>query len=221
MSCNRFYDKGYACKYADLVSLSFHPVKTVTSAEGGAILTNNKYFADKAKLLRSHGIERDEKNYWKYKVNNLGYNFRLPDLNCALGLSQLNRLTKFVKKRQKIAKIYDEFFKNIKDISSPKKFSDRQNSYHLYPILINNSLLKNGKDKIIKKFFKNKIKVQVHYIPVNSQPYFRKKYKFNKKNFKNSMLFFKSAISLPIYYDLNLKQINYIKKICKKIFINK
>ena len=145
----------------------------------------------------------------------------MPDLNCALGLSQLSRLTKFVKKRQKIAKVYDDFFKNINDISTPKKFLDRQNSYHLYPILINKSLLKNGKDEVIKKFFKNKIKVQVHYIPVNTQPYFRKKYKFNKKNFKNSMLFFKSAISLPIYYDLNLIQINYIKKICKKIFINK
>ena len=216
-----FRDKGYACKYADLVSLSFHPVKTITSAEGGAILTNNKYFAEKTKLLRSHGIERDKKKYWKYKVNYLGYNFRLPDLNCALGLSQLSRLTKFVKKRQKIAKVYDDFFKNINDISTPKKFLDRQNSYHLYPILINKSLLKNGKDEVIKKFFKNKIKVQVHYIPVNTQPYFRKKYKFNKKNFKNSMLFFKSAISLPIYYDLNLIQINYIKKICKKIFINK
>jgi len=92
------------------------------------------------------------------------------------------------------------------------------NSYHLYPILINLKKIKKTKEKIIKEFLKNKIKLQVHYIPINTQPFYKKKYGLNKNNYKNSIIFFKSCVSLPIYYDLNDRQINYIKKICKKIF---
>jgi len=211
-------DKGYATKYADFATLSFHPVKAITTGEGGAILTNNKKMNEKAALLREHGIVRKNGRHWDYKVLNLGYNFRLPDLNCALGISQLRKLKKFVERRKKISAIYDHLFSDKEKFIIPKKIKDTVNSYHLYPILINLKKIKKTKEKIIKEFLKNKIKLQVHYIPINTQPFYKKKYGLNKNNYKNSILFFKSCVSLPIYYDLNDRQINYIKKICKKIF---
>ena len=211
-------DKGYAVKYADFATLSFHPVKAITTGEGGAILTNNKKMNEKATLLRQHGIIRNNKKYWDYKVTSLGYNYRLPDLNCALGLSQIKKLKKFVNRRKKIAEIYDNFFIDKSKFIIPQKIKNTINSHHLYPILLNLKNIKKTKEKIIREFLKNKIKVQVHYIPINTQPYYKKKYGFNKNNYKNSLFFFKRCISLPIYYDLNNRQINYIKKICKKIF---
>ena len=211
-------DRGYATKYADFATLSFHPVKAITTGEGGAILTNNKKMSEKATLLRQHGIIRNNKKYWEYKVTSLGYNYRLPDLNCALGLSQLKKLNKFINRRQKISEIYDNFFTDKNKFAIPKKIKNTINSHHLYPILLNLKNIKKTKEKIIKEFLKNKIRVQVHYIPINTQPYYKKKYGFNKNNYKNSLFFFKRCISLPIYYDLNNRQINYIKKVCKKIF---
>ena len=211
-------DRGYAAKYADFATLSFHPVKAITTGEGGAILTNNKKMNEKAALLREHGIVRKNGRHWDYKVFNLGYNFRLPDLNCALGISQLRKLKKFVERRKKISAIYDNLFSDKEKFIIPKKIKDTVNSYHLYPILINLKKIKKTKEKIIKEFLKNKIKLQVHYIPINTQPFYKKKYGLNKNNYKNSIIFFKSCVSLPIYYDLNDRQINYIKKICKKIF---
>ena len=210
--------QGYAVKFADFVTLSFHPVKIITTGEGGAILTNNFSFDKKAKIYRSHGIQRNKKEHWNYKMEYLGYNFRLPDINCAIGLSQIRKLNNFVKQRQKISKIYDSLFSDESKFIIPQKIKHNQNSYHLYPLRINLKKINKSKKQIIKEFLKNEIKVQVHYIPVNSQPYYKKKYGFRKKDFPNSMKFFESTISLPIYYELNMRQINYIKKISKKIF---
>ena len=211
-------NEGYATKYADFTTLSFHPVKAITTGEGGAILTNNKALNKKAALLREHGINRNSKKHWDYKVFNLGYNFRLPDLNCALGISQLKKLKKFIAQRRKISKIYDNLFNDKEKFVIPKRINNQVNSYHLYPILLNQKKINKTKEQILKEFLKYKLKLQVHYIPVNTQPFYKRKYGYNKKNYKNATLFFKNCISLPIYYDLKKIQINYIKKICKKIF---
>ena len=114
-------DKGYAVKFADIVTLSFHPVKAITTGEGGAILTNHKKFNTKIKLLREHGIERNNYLHWKYKVNELGYNYRLPDINCALGISQLKKLNKFVSKRKKLQKFMTNILK-VKNLLFQKKY---------------------------------------------------------------------------------------------------
>ena len=151
-------------------------------------------------------------------MNLLGYNFRLPDINCALGISQIKKLNIFLNKRSKIAKFYDQIFsKNIK-FKLRKKTKDSKNSYHLYPLLLNLKIIKKTKNQIINEFLKNKIKLQVHYIPVNTQPYYKNKYGFNKNKFKNSLNFFEKCISLPIYYDLSQKQLSYIKLVSRKIF---
>ena len=211
-------NEGYASKFADFVSLSFHPVKAITTGEGGAILLNNKKHDNEIKLLRSHGILRKKDIFWKYTVSSLGYNFRLPDLNCALGISQLKKIDKFVKKRKEVSRIYDNFFKDKEKFIIPKKNNNRTSSYHLYPLLVNFNKIKKTKDKVIKEFYRHGIKLQVHYIPVNLQPYYIKKYGIKKNNFKNSLLFFDRVISLPIYYDLTNKDLNHVQKICKKIF---
>ena len=211
-------DHGYGVKYADFVTLSFHPVKVITTGEGGAILTNNLSFDNRAKIYRSHGMLRKKNEHWNYKMDILGYNFRLPDINCAIGISQIKKLKKFVKKRVEISRFYDLFFSDKLKFITPPQILNHQNSYHLYPLRINLKKVNKSKIQIIKEFFKKKIKVQVHYIPVNMQPYYKKKYGFKKKNFPNSIKFYENTLSLPIYYDLNLKKLNYIKKACKEIF---
>ena len=219
---SKYYDSSkYAGKYCDFSTLSFHPVKTITTAEGGALLTNNKNAYKLAKLVRSHGIERSPKTFWTYKVNNLGYNLRISDLNCSLGLSQLKKINKFVKKRRTIAQIYDNFFNKYDLFKIPRNDKIYKNSYHLYPLLIDFKKLKLNKQNLIKYFLKENIKLQVHYVPINSQPYFKNKYKLNKDKFKNSFHYFQKAISLPIYYDLNLNSINKVIFLFKKLIENR
>ena len=163
-------------------------------------------------------MSRKKKRHWEYKMDLLGYNFRLPDINCAIGLSQIEKLNRFLKKRDQISKIYDRFFSDKSKFIIPPRFFSSKNSYHLYPLRINMKKIKKSKVQIIKDFLKNKIKVQVHYIPVNTQPFYKKKYGFKNKDFPNTMKFFENTLSFPIYYNLNFKEINYIKKVCKKIF---
>ena len=216
-------DKGYALKYADFVSLSFHPVKNITTGEGGAVLTNNINYTKKVQLLRSHGLERNKKlsknnGIWYYKMTALGFNYRLTDIQAALGSSQIKRINKFIKKRNYIANFYNKLFVDSKKFIIPKVKKNFKHAYHLYPLLINTKNIGISKINIFKKFLKSKIRLQVHYIPVNSQPYYIKKFGLDKKKFKNSFLFYQKEISLPIYYDLSINQLNYIKKICRKIF---
>ena len=216
-------NKGYAAKYADFVSLSFHPVKTITTGEGGAVLTNNKDYAKKIELLRSHGIKRnkklsDKKGNWYYEMIALGFNYRLTDIQAALGSSQIKRVDKFIKKRNYIANFYNRLFVDKKKFIIPHVKKNFNHAYHLYPLLINTKSIGISKINIFKKFLKENIRLQVHYIPVNSQPYYVKKFGLNKKKFINSFLFYQKEISLPIYYDLSIRQLHYVKKICKKIF---
>lgn len=216
-------NRGYAVKYADFSILSFHPVKSITTGEGGAILTNNKKFFQMSQILRSHGVVKDKNKIqkignWYHEMKEMGSNYRLSDIQAALGLSQLKKLRKFVLRRNYIAKFYDKVFGNNELFTIPKKRQNIFHSYHLYPLLVNFEKIKKSKKLIFNQFLKYKINLQVHYIPINTQPYYRKKYKFIKKNFQNSLKFYDREISMPIYFDLTNKQLNYIKKISKKIF---
>ena len=128
-------DKGYATKYADLATLSFHPVKAITTGEGGAVLTNNSKLYSKFNLYRSHGIIRSSNNTkkpWLYKINELGFNYRLSDISAALGISQLQKLDKFIKYRQEIAKKYNQSLSEISELKLPILKPNRTHIYHLY-----------------------------------------------------------------------------------------
>ncbi len=209
-------DKHYSIKYADVVTQSFHPVKNITSAEGGAILTNNKYIYNRVKFLRTHGIVK--KNHpWLYEMKYLGLNYRLSDIQCALGISQLTKLNKFIKKRNEIAKIYDKYFSNISFIQIPKVNKVSKHAYHLYPLLINFKKLKLNKLSFFKKLKRKNISLQVHYIPIHLQPYYKKKFGFKKGDFPNAENFYEKEISIPMFFGLKRVQQLKIIKILKKL----
>ncbi len=211
----------YACKYSDLVTQSFHPVKHITTGEGGVVLTNNVRFFNTLSKLRNHGIERDKrtqkkKGMWYYKVNFLSQNYRISDINCALGISQIKKLNKFIRYRRKIANYYNKNFINLKNITTPKVKKNFYHSYHLYPLKIDFQKFKISKKKFFEEMKKRKIFLQVHYIPLYYHSIF-KKYKFNKKKFIVSEKFYSEVVSLPLYYKLSFKKCDYVIKTIKGI----
>ena len=209
-------NKKYAIKYADVVVHSYHPVKNITSGEGGAVFTNNKLIDQRVKMLRSQGIKRfPSKAPWYYEMVELGYNFRISDIHCALGISQLKKLELFVKKRKLIAKKYDFAFKNIKNLKIPKILHNVSHAYHLYPVRINFKKFDINKNLFFKNLKKRKINLQVHYIPIHLQPYYKKKFK--KGDFPVAENFYEEQVSLPIYYSLKNKEVNYIIKQIKNL----
>ena len=206
----------YGVKFADIVTQSYHPVKNFTTGEGGSILTNKKKIFDKIQLLRNHGINRSnkilrQKGIWYYTVNDLGYNYRLTDFQSALGISQLKKLNKFVKKRREIAKIYDKSFSKVRNIKIPLVNPNIYHSYHLYPLLIDFKKFTITKKQFFKKMLDKNIKLQVHYVPLYNQK-FLKKFKFKKSNYPNTEDFYKQEVSLPIYYSLRVSEQKYIIK---------
>lgn len=206
------------CKYSDITVFSFHPVKIITTGEGGACLTNNKKLYKKIYDLRSHGIVRNEYNKidsnhgpWYYEQLELGFNYRLNDLQAALGINQIKRLDDFVKERHKIAKTYDELFENNKNITTPKQNPLNYSSFHLYIIKTSNSVNYNRLN-VFERLRNEGFYVNVHYIPIYHHPYYSKS--FDLKFFPNSEEYYSKAISLPIYPGLEEKQ---IKKVVETI----
>ena len=215
-------DKAYSSKFADIVTQSFHPVKQITTGEGGAIITNNKKIYSKCLLLRNHGIKRNKEKWWSYSMSELGFNYRISDINCALGSSQISRLSKIIKRKREIAQLYNKKIKND-FLQLPVEKQNVYHSYHLYPLLIDFKKLKISKDSFIQEMSKKDINLQVHYKPIHLQNYYKNKYGFKKNDFKIAENFYSKEVSLPIYYGLKTKdQIKVIKtmdSILKKIRI--
>ncbi|MGK9476882.1 UDP-4-amino-4,6-dideoxy-N-acetyl-beta-L-altrosamine transaminase [Melioribacter sp. OK-6-Me] len=211
-------DYTYAVKYADAVNLSFHPVKHITTGEGGAVLSNDSSFIKRVKTLRTHGATKDptvlEKNDgpWYYEMHEVGFNYRITDFQCALGISQLKKLDSFVVERRKIAKYYDAFFKNDDRFIIPHVNKDSNHAYHLYPLQIKFDELKISKKSFFEKMREKKIFLQVHYIPVHLQPFYKKRFGFKEGDYPEAELFYKREISIPIYPGLNEEDLNYITK---------
>jgi dTDP-4-amino-4,6-dideoxygalactose transaminase len=205
-----------SCKHSDIAVFSLHPVKTITAGEGGLVTTNSKLIYQRILELRSHGIIRNKKNYhWKYNIYELGFNYRLSDLNCALAISQLKKINLFIKYRSKIFSYYKKNLEKFNFIKFPKYNSKNYPSYHLFLISIDFSKTKSTKDKLLL-FLKNKnIIAQYHYIPL---------YKFSfcskKINLVNTEYYYKNTFSLPIYYNLKIKSLIKIIKYIN-IFIKK
>ena len=216
-----FYNKRYfpigSCRHSDISTFSLHPVKTITSGEGGVVTTNNKIFYNRIISLRSHGIHKDKNFHWKYSVNKSGFNYRLSDINCALGLSQLKKINKFTNYRKKIFSIYRENLKKNKNIINLPTYSKKNKpSFHLFLISMNFRSLKSNKDKLLKIFKKNNILAQYHYIPIYKFNLFNKK--INLNFYQGAENYYKNTFSLPIFFNFKFKLQKFIiKKI--KFFI--
>ena len=211
----------YAVKYADVVTHSYHPVKNITTGEGGAVLSNNQEIINKINILKSHGIIKKLRSNsskikpWYYEMHHLGYNYRISDIQCALGISQLRKINIFIKKRREIAKIYNNEFKLNPTLKLQKIEKNSKHAYHLYPIQINFDLIKKTKKKLFQFFKKRKINLQVHYIPIHLQPFYKKNFGFKKGDFKVAEKFYEGQVSLPIYYSLKKNEIYRIVKLIK------
>ena len=210
------YNKRYlsvgCSKHSDISTFSLHPVKTITSAEGGLVTTNNKFFYEKIIALRSHGINKDNNLHWKYDIKKSGFNYRLSDLNSALGLSQLYKINKFVSVRRKIFNFYNSNLKEHNNLISLPFYKKNKPSYHFFLISINFNRTNTSKDKLLKFLKKNNIFCQYHYIPIYKFSLFKKKLDLNL--YKGAEYYYKNTLSLPIFYNLNF---NLINKILKKI----
>ena len=223
-----YQDKPIGCgEYADITVFSFHPVKIVTTAEGGAALTNQQALADKMALLRSHGITRDKslmtpvtglpievQGDWYYQQVELGFNYRMTELQAALGVSQMQRLTQFVSERQRLALRYNQLLADL-PLTLPKQLAQTNSAWHLYVVglqLDNTTLSKKhlsqkhlSKNEVFRQLRELGVGVNVHYIPVHIQPYYQVM-GFNYGDFPAAEHYYQQALSLPLFHGMTHAQ---------------
>jgi UDP-4-amino-4,6-dideoxy-N-acetyl-beta-L-altrosamine transaminase len=197
---------------SDMTVFSFHPVKQITTGEGGMVVTNNKRYYEKLLSLRSHGIHKDKNG--KNVMTELGYNYRMTDIQAALGESQLKRLDSFIKKRKQIVSWYKKELSSVKEIILPEELNNVRSGWHLYII---RTKKKSDRDKLSKYLKKNRIGVNFHYPAVYSHPYYRKNGYKNKK-LKNTELYQNSCITLPLHTELSKKDVVYISNKIKEFY---
>ena len=203
-----------ACIHSDITVFSFHPVKIITTGEGGLALTNSKSIASFLSKFRTHGITRSpnemEKNRdepWHYEQHELGFNYRMTEMQAALGLSQLDKLDQFTALRQKLVGSYTRYLKST-DYQIPKVSSDRTSAWHLYVVLCKNKLSRKEKFQHMRSAG---IGVNVHYIPIHLHPYYQN-LGFRKGDFPNSEMYYDRCLTLPLHQDLTDQQIKFISE---------
>ena len=212
-----------SCKFSDLTTFSFHPVKTITMGEGGAVTTNSKKLFKLLKLYRNNGIERNNLKFKNnrlsrdkngkldpsyYELHKIGYNFRASDISCALGKSQLQKINIFLNHRKKLVNYYDSSIKKLFPYIKPiKKYKFSNTSFHLYVILIDFSKISITKVELINLLKKRNIGTMVHYIPLHLQPTFKK---LSKIKLLDSENYFKNCLSIPLHVNMNKKEVDYV-----------
>ena len=211
-----------SCKFSDATVFSFHPVKHITTGEGGAVLTNNEKIYRKLLLFRNHGITKNKNEFinwecegdWYYEMHFLGYNFRITDIQCALGISQIKKLDWFVKRRREIAETYTRHFRDSPHIYIPEEKSYASSSFHLYPIRLKD---KKKRKKVFQMLRSKGIGVQVHYIPVYLQPFYRKM-GYRKGICPKAEDFYEREISLPIFPAMKNEELKKVIEVVEKAF---
>ncbi len=204
------------CKYSDMTTFSFHPVKTITTGEGGAITTNDKKLYEKILLFRSHGITKDQTKLkmnpgpWYYEMQDIGFNYRLTDIQSALGITQLQKLDEFVKRRREIVEKYNDEFKNIEWLTTPYEKPEVNSAFHLYVLQIDFKRINKTRSQVMNELREKKIGTQVHYIPVHTQPYYKNKHGFNHGDFPVAEEYYKKALSIPLYPKMSDYEIQYV-----------
>ncbi|MEA3370360.1 MAG: UDP-4-amino-4,6-dideoxy-N-acetyl-beta-L-altrosamine transaminase [Campylobacterota bacterium] len=202
--------KSGSCTNSDASIFSFHPVKHLTTGEGGAITTNSKEVYEKLLTLRAHGmVKTPDMKPWEYEMRELGFNYRITDIQCALGLSQLNKLPKFIERRFEIAKKYDAAF--MDSIVKPLYAFDGKSSYHLYVVQVDFGKLTLSKVDLFNKLREKEIGIQLHYIPINKQPYY-KSLGYGNETTPIMDRYYEECFSLPMYPLLSDEEQEYVIK---------
>lgn len=211
-----------SCKYSDITVFSFHPVKIVTTAEGGVATTNDAILATKMGLLRSHGITRDvslmtEPTHggWYYQQIELGYNFRMTELQAALGVSQMARLDEFVAKRNQLAKRYDELLQNL-PLVIPKQIPESYSGRHLYVIKLKLDEISRSHREVFDALRERGVGVNLHYIPVHTQPYYQG-LGFQSGQFPEAEAYYQRAVSIPLYHHMTHEDQNIVVETLREV----
>jgi len=210
------------CQYSDITVFSFHPVKIITTAEGGLATTNSKELAEKMRLFRSHGISRDKSlmtrdpdGAWYYEQVGLGFNYRMTEMQAALGISQMHRLDEFVAKRHILQERYDLLLSGL-PIIGPYQDRDSYSALHLYPIQIDLNKVRKNREQIFNLLRENDVGVNVHYIPIHTQPYYLQ-FGFSKGDFPNSEAYYSRSISIPLFPAMTIEEQDKIVAILRKL----
>ena len=212
------------CKYSDMTVFSFHPVKTMTTGEGGAITTNNKILYERLLLLRSHGITRDENKIsknpgpWYYEMQDLGFNYRITDIQAALGVSQLKKVDDFKKRRIEIINKYNVTLSGLDWLKIPQEDSGAS-CFHLYTVQIDFTKIGKSRKEVMEGLRNKNIGTQVHYIPVHLQPYYKDNCGYKKGDFPVAEEYYSRTLSLPLYPMMSDEEVNYVIKqvlLCQK-----
>lgn len=214
------------CQYSDITIFSFHPVKIITTAEGGVATTKSEELAQKMELLRSHGITRDSDlmthepdGSWYYQQITLGFNYRMTEMQAALGVSQIERLSTITDKRHELAKNYDSLLAEL-PVVTPYQHSDGYSGLHLYVIRLQTNQIKKSHKEVFDELRSANIGVNLHYIPVHLQPYYQQNLGFKAGNFPEAELYYSQAISLPMYPGLSVDEQEYVMKTLRSILNN-
>ncbi len=206
-------------RWSDLTVLSTHPVKHITTGEGGVILTNDGALAGRLRQLRTHGIVKDPEAFerpegalepWYYEMQALGYNYRLTDVQCALGLSQLRRLGQFVARRKAIAARYREVFADLPAVRLPREAPWARHAYHLFVLEVDFPGLGLTRAEAMRRLRDEGIGTQVHYIPVYRQPYYRRRYRLDPTDYPNCEVYYRSALSIPLFPAMTDAQVEQV-----------
>lgn len=223
-------DRVGSCKYSDMTTFSFHPVKQITTGEGGVITTNDKLIYKKLLRLRSHGInklndsfvyEKDAYtenilNPWYYEMVDLGFNYRMTDMQAALGTSQLKKIDSFIKRRRDLVLSYDEAFKNLPHLRFIQTELRGISAHHLYVVKIDFKRIKKTKNYVMETLKNLGIGTQIHYIPVYRHPYYRGGH-LNFNSLPNAEKYYEECLSLPLYFSLTDSEQEYVIKSIKDI----
>jgi UDP-4-amino-4,6-dideoxy-N-acetyl-beta-L-altrosamine transaminase len=204
---------------ADMTAFSFHPVKHITTGEGGAVATDDAEYARRLRLFRNHGITRSAGEFeeeaegpWHNEMRMLGFNYRLSDIQCALGLSQLRRLSMFIAKRRELAEMYRSMFAGLEGVCLPPSLEGH--AWHLFPIRVGAEI----RAALFAHLTENDIRPQVHYIPVPMHPYYKKRFGYKKGDFPEAERYYESALSLPLYPSMERADVEKVVSCIESFF---
>jgi len=204
---------------ADMTIFSFHPVKHITTGEGGMVTTNSRKLYEQLKIFRQHGIVRATRiaQPWYYEIVHLGYNLRLTDFQCALGISQLKKLDRFIARRREIAAKYNEAFAEMKEIITPTEEEYVKAAYHIYVIQLRTEKLKAGRKEVFEALRAENIGVNVHYLPVHLHPFYQKEFGYKRGDYPRAEAYYERAITLPLFPGMSDEDVEDVAEAVRKV----